>query len=406
MKKKYLTYSIGELLDDPLFISYSLHGHGREKWEHLMKESQEFSINVTKAREVIKLLMDSHDDMPENDVARLWQKINHYDRLISVSRRRRQIYSLVRYAAVFLIVIASGFAVRYYFNDNSRPQEFIFSYSDVAPRNTEARLILPGGDEVLLGRDNPNVEVSKSGEIIINQEQIIDAKLLSAGKQSGMNEVVVPYGKKTQLLLADGTKVWLNAGSRMAFPSEFAGKRRVVYVEGEAYFEVAHSDSQPFFVQVKELTVKVLGTRFNLSAYPGDVSVETVLIEGGVSLTENNSNSQNRKETILKPYQKASFSKEGRHFRIDRVTDAELYIAWTSGWFLFTQENPANVLRKLERYYDVDIACDSEFDEDDLISGKLDLKESLEQVMRALADVSGFEYAIYEGRVTVNKPLK
>lgn len=407
MNRKYLTYSMEELLDDPAFISYVLHGHGRREWELLLTESHSFSMNVSKAREIINLLRDSYEYLPGKDVAKLWQKIDRYERMISVSRRRRLVYTVMRYAAVFLILIATGLGVWYYYNSDKDPlREFSFSQSADVPREGEARLILPGGDEILLGRDNSNVEVSKSGEIVINQEKIIDARQASAGKSAAMNEVLVPYGKKSQLLLADGTKVWLNAGSRMAFPSEFKGKRREVYVEGEAYFEVTHVASQPFFVQVRDITIKVLGTRFNLSAYSTDAFVETVLLEGSVSLTENKGNALARRETILKPYQKASFSKDSRHFSIDSVTDAELYTAWTSGWFRFSQDNLANVLRKLERYYDVEIVCGSDFTADGLISGKLDLKESLEQVMRALADVSGFEFTIQEGRVTVSKPLK
>src|SRR5690606_14480825 len=95
-----------------------------------------------------------------------------------------------------------------------------------------------------------------------------------------MNEVIIPYGKKSELLLADGTKVWLNAGSRLAFPSRFTRNTREVFLEGEACFQVAKNEEQLFIVKAGNLDVKVLGTHFNVSAYPADATIETVLLEG------------------------------------------------------------------------------------------------------------------------------
>ena len=266
-------------------------------------------------------------------------------------------------------------------------------------------MILRSGEEIALQKENSIVEVGQSGEIKINKEQIINSHQALSGKSAAMNEVVVPYGKKSQLLLADGTKVWLNAGSRMAFPSEFTGTQRTVFLEGEAYFEVAHNTAQTFVVNAREVAVKVLGTRFNISAYTADETVETVLLEGKVSLSDNSSKALSKNEVMLAPNQKAIFGKESRQFEVGIVSDAELYTAWVSGWFLFSQESLFSVLRKLERYYNVQFVCDRDFPSGDMISGKLDLKDSLEQVMLALADVSGIEYRINDNNVTISKPI-
>lgn len=394
------------LLDDAGFIDFVLHGNHKKEWESLFSESTELRNNAIKARKIIETLKDSKDELSENEVLDIWKNIDRYDAIISRSRRKRILYSVMRYAAVILILISSGIAVWYYIGESDDIQEFQFSETFTVPTDGETRLILHSGEEIVLEKDQSEVAVNASGEFVINQDQIIQTGKAGPGKHVAMNEVVVPYGKRTQLQLADGTKVWLNAGSRMAFPSEFSGKQREVYLEGEAYFEVAHSASQPFLVQVRDIMVKVLGTRFNMTAFSNDATIETVLLEGSVALTENKASSGKSKETILMPFQKASFSKENRQFSIDPISDADLYTAWTAGWFRFSQDNLNNVLRKLERYYNVIIECRGDFSDEGLISGKLDLKDSLEQVMLALSDVAGIEYRIDENIVIITKTIE
>ena len=146
------------------------------------------------------------------------------------------------------------------------------------------------------------------------------------------------FRSKSQLVLADGTKVWLNAGSRMAFPSEFTGTQRTVFLEGEAYFEVAHIDAQPFVVNVKEIAVKVLGTRFNITAYTADPTIETILLEGKVSLSGKTPDTSTKTETILEVNQLAVYSKSNRLFEVEEIEDSELYTAWIKGLFHFSQK--------------------------------------------------------------------
>jgi len=405
MNRKYLTYTLDELLEDAGFIDFVRFGKDQHEWEVLFAQSEILRSNAQKARTIIETLKDNQHDISEIEINEIWKNIERYDSIVNHKQKRKVLYTVIRYAAVLLVLLSVGTTVWYVLSEKNKQTIYQFSQFTDIPGEGDARLILHNGEEFSLGKDNSKVEVGESGEIVINQEQIIYSEQPGRGNPSAMNEVVVPYGKKTELQLADGTKVWLNAGSRMAFPSEFTGKRREVYVEGEAYFEVAHMPSKPFYVQVRDITVRVLGTRFNLTAYAGESFVETVLLEGKVSLTDNSSGSIGKKETVLEPFQKASFSKGNRQFVIEPVSDADLYTAWTSGWFLFSQDNLMNVLRKLQRYYNVKIECKGDFSDDGLISGKLDLKDSLEQVMMALADVAGIEFRINENVITITKTI-
>jgi len=405
MNRKYLTYTLDELLEDAGFIDYVRHGKNQQEWERLFAQSEILKSNAHKARTIIEILNDNQHEISENEINEIWKNIDRYDSIVNHKQKRKVLFTVLRYAAVFLVLLSVGTLVWYLSSEKNKQTLYQFSQFTDVPNGGDARLILHNGEEISLGKENSKVEVSESGEIVINQEQIIHTEQTGRGKPTAMHEVVVPYGKKTELLLSDGTRVWLNAGSKMAFPSEFSGKRREVYVEGEAYFEVAHMPSKPFYVQVRDITVRVLGARFNLMAYAGESYVETVLLEGKVSLTDNSSGSVGKKETVLEPFQKASFSKGNRQFVIEPVSDADLYTAWTSGWFLFSQDNLTNVLRKLERYYNVKIECKGDFSDDGLISGKLDLKDSPEQVMMALADVAGIEFRINENVITITKTL-
>lgn len=405
MNNKYLTYTLEDLLDDAGFIDFVLYGNKKKEWESLFSESPDLRDNASKARKIFETLRDSKDEISEEEVVTIWKNIVRYDAISRRPGRKRILHSVMRYAAVMLILISAGIVVWYFIPDLKEIPEFQFSETLTVPSTGETRLILQSGEEIMIEKDQSEVAVNASGDIVINQQQIIQTGKAGPGKHVAMNEVVVPYGKRTQLQLADGTKVWLNSGSRMAFPSEFSGKRREVFLEGEAYFEVAHSASQLFLVKVRDITVKVLGTRFNLTAFSNGATIETVLLEGSVALTENKATSGKSKETILMPFQKASFSKDNRLFSIDPINDAELYTAWTAGWFRFSQDNLISVLRKLERYYNVSIESRDDFSDDGLISGKLDLKDSLEQVLKALADVAGFEFTIHENFVTVYKPI-
>jgi len=186
----------------------------------------------------------------------------------------------------------------------------------------------------------------------------------------------------------------------------FAGKKREVYLEGEAYFEVTHIPDQPFFVNVREISLKVLGTRFYLSAYPSNEEIITVLLEGSVALNENSSLGLFRKEVVLEPGQKASFKRSNKTINVEQEADIEFYISWTKGWFLFSKESLFTVFNKLERYYNVKFIYDKSFPSDDLISGKLDLKDSISDVLVTLSGVSKISYRIENENVYIERKLK
>ena len=202
-------------------------------------------------------------------------------------------------------------------------------------------------------------------------------------------EVEAPAGSRTHIELGDGTKVWLNHGSKLKYPYRFEGKNRKVFLTGEAYFEVAHNSKFPFIVGTNRLDVKATGTAFNVSAYPDDDAVETTLVEGKVILYERNSNSEIKG---LTPGESLKFDAIKNVYTIEKGNTVK-YTAWKDGLLVFKNDMIDEVAKKLERWYNIDV---------EIKSGKIKefpftatfTDETLPQVLELLSLASPVSYQL------------
>jgi transmembrane sensor len=228
--------------------------------------------------------------------------------------------------------------------------------NDIAPGQKGAILTLATGQTILLDSavngsvaQQGNVSViKKNGELVYNTE----------GKTSEVvyNTMTTPAGRQFNLVLADGSKVWLNAASSITFPTAFVGKERKVIVTGEAYFEVAHNASMPFFVEMGKNKVCVLGTHFNVNSYDDESVVSVTLLEGSVNITnENNSK-------LIKPGQQAQINKDEK-ISLIRDIDVDNVVAWKNGRISFQGADIGTVMRQMSRWYDVDIEYNDKLDD-------------------------------------------
>lgn len=402
MKSKFLKYSLEQLLEEKSFITWVLQEDNKPEWDKFLESNPGFHSKINKSREIIHLLKDRYDVLDPDSILEIWKNIDEFERQYLKKVRKTDFRRTLSWAASFLLIVSLGI-VGYFL---VKEKAYQFTSTDII-QSDDARMILSTGEEIALKKDNSTITLNDATNQVTVNDSIIDLiKKADAGKQEAqMNEVVIPYGKKSELLLADGTKVWLNAGSRLAFPSKFTKNIREVFLEGEACFEVEKSEKQPFIVKTGKLEIKVLGTHFNVSAYPTDNVIETVLLEGSVSVERARTLGLGKSEVLLKPNQKASFKKEKNDFSITDETDADIYIAWTYGWLKYERENLKSVLRKVERYYNVEIRLPDNYPQDDKITGKLDLKESLNEAMEILADASGTEFRIIGDKVYMEKKL-
>ena len=284
MKKEYLQLTLEELLENREFIAWMLRGKHQNEWESFLAENPEFKSTVNKARKILDLLRDRNDHLSDDDLLKIWKNIESFDDQIRNRTRQFKLHTFFRYAAILIVVLSIGSAGYWVFYQNQK--SYVYTSTADSGVGNQSRLHLSNGTTVDLEKENSKIALNGSQKIVIDNEKVIDLSKNSKPEESKMNEVVIPFGKKSQLILEDGTKVWLNAGSRMAFPTKFTGKKREVFLEGEAYFEVAHNQNLPFMVNTGEIIIKVLGTRFNISAYKTDKLTETVLLEGKVAISE------------------------------------------------------------------------------------------------------------------------
>lgn len=234
------------------------------------------------------------------------------------------------------------------------------------------------------------------------------------------NEIVVPLGEKSQLTLSDGTKIWVNAGSTLRFPNHFGGKLREVWLNGEAFFDVAKDKSKPFYVRTSDVNIKVLGTKFNVKAYGNENVIETTLMEGLISLEDKHDKSSTDKQTYLKPNHKAIYFKDesslvtekikrdvseplvARKILISKPVKVDAIISWKEGKLVFDDETLEDIAVKLERRYDVIIHIEDEAIKGFRYSGVLK-NVSVEQAVKAIQLSSDFRFDLKGNHIYIYK---
>ena len=234
---------------------------------------------------------------------------------------------------------------------------------------------------------------------------------------SKMNVVEIPIGEKGQVTLSDGTKIWLNSGSKLAYPSSFNENREVTF-EGEAYFDVATNKQIPFYVKTADITVKVTGTEFNIKSYPEEETVTTTLVEGIVEILDNN---KGISQVSLKPNEVATFNKSKRSFVLEEVqkeqtlnkqkidakeiqkiiSSVESITSWKENHLVFENETLQEMVKKMERWFGVNFILNVE-KSNERYSGKFVYNESIEQVLYVLSRTTPIKYKIEKNNVTIN----
>lgn len=213
-----------------------------------------------------------------------------------------------------------------------------------------------GNKALLILGDGTVIELDSAANGLLTQQGNARIVKLPSGQltyemnESGSGEVMfntmrTPRGGEYRLQLPDGSKVWLNAASSITYPNIFTGDTRSVEITGEAYFEVAKDAARPFKVLAGNMKVEVLGTHFNINAYPGEPVIKTTLLEGAVRI----------QDAVLKPGQQASLAANGQ-FRLEDDVETDEVMAWKNGFFQFNDADMPTVMRQLENWYDITVA--------------------------------------------------
>ncbi|MEL1255935.1 FecR domain-containing protein [Flavobacterium sp. DGU38] len=332
------------------------------------------------------------------DLNRAWENINEN---ITPQRSLKPYYKYAIAAAVILFI---GIG---YFTRTKNATSDLGSENEVVLANRNQNdiiLTLADGSKVVLNNQENGVVASQENVVITKDKEgqirYEDHNGLDAGKVY-YNTLMVPNGRTFQIALPDGTKVWLNSKSSLKYPVEFTGDRRMVDLEGEAYFEVAKNPNSPFTVNTNSGNITVLGTHFNVNAYTEDQNFETTLVEGKVKVAETGKEDE---AVILKPGQQARSGKTS--LKIAEV-DPAIYTSWKDGKFYFENENLKSILTKMARWYDFKVNFEQKSLEQIKFTGVVLKEEPLANLLNIISKTSNIKYKItkvnqtYE--VTVSK---
>jgi transmembrane sensor len=304
-------------------------------------------------------------------------------------------WRMVAAASVLLFLIAGGYFWRY-----KTPKNTTFStanHNDLAPGKEQATLTLANGSKIIL-TSNLSGKLAQQGSTLINVNAGHALAYIAGVPDSKIsyNTLSTKNGEQSPLplILADGSKVWLNAASSITFPVSFSGKDRTVTITGEAYLEVAHNERQPFRVITPRQTIEDLGTHFDVKAYDNEPALKTTLLEGSVSV------SSGSHSVILNPGQQADLIKNDAHLLVKNV-DVDGVIAWKNGRFHFDHADIQTVMREFARWYDVDVQYIGDIPAK-AITGNIN-RNSKASVALQIIGILGVHYEI-QGKTIIIKP--
>ena len=306
----------------------------------------------------------------------------------------------VRWTSAAAILVACISGIWWYYHENEMPEIIHYAREMAVPGpGSNTLLLLQNKHEVLISDKDSRINYARNGKNIrINNGQQISQKLDSL--KTVYNTVIVPWGKRTQVTLSEGTSIWLNSGSKLVYPAVFAADKREVYLEGEAIFEVTHENHVPFYVGTNNFTVKVLGTVFNVSAYSGDKYSSTVLEQGRILLI-GKGNLFTKEKLDITPGTRAVFDPEQKSFHQEQVNPLD-YLSWRKGYYIFHSEELGNILKKISRYYDVKIEIQDQSLAHETFSGSLDLKKTPPDILKVIAETTPFTFHYEDKRLIIN----
>ncbi|GGW21974.1 FecR family protein [Arenibacter certesii] len=377
---------------DNLIVKYLSHSLKEEELDELISWLEQPG-NTDVFKDFSKINYSVYYKLGDYDSENVNKHVQEIIRKDKKSYARRRIFRVSRYAAILVVLV--GVLLIFI------REKHAASISEPFNNEQTITLQMENGRSVILKEEEIKDIVSENGEVIGKQVQhgiqYTDTKL----SELVYNTLKVPYGKKFQVILSDGTRVFLNAGSGMKFPVNFIhGENRTVFLSGEAFFDVA-KNKDPFIVNANNVKVRVLGTQFNVSAYIEDQNMHTVLVEGSVELFSKQS--KNNSATLLLPEQVAIFNKKNESITIAEA-DISMTTAWMKDQLIFRGVAFKDIIKKLERSYNCKIINNNRALDDEIFTATFNIElESIEQVMAYISKNSLNNYLIDKNRtITIN----
>jgi transmembrane sensor len=337
------------------------------------------------------------DEMDEISQNTLLRNVFQYQQDEAPVVASRKLWPRIAAAAAILIVLST--ALLFYLNNVTKNTSDTINYvSDVPSGKQSATLTLANGEKIRLNDALDGKLAEQAGVIVLKTKngELIYRINGKAGKAM-RNTLTTARGEQYQLVLPDGTKVWLNATSVLSYPSSFTNaSKRSVELDGEAYFEVAKDTRHSFVVKSKTQQIEVLGTHFNVNTYDDESEVKTTLVEGSVKITANGVTNA----IVLKPGQQAALS--GNKLAVKEINGTAV-VAWKNGEFMFDHETMEEIMRKVARWYDVEVEYQDLSIAKERFGGTVSRFGNVSEVLRMLELTGDVHFKIEGRRIVVTK---
>ena len=318
------------------------------------------------------------------------------------SVRNKILWYSVGVAASISLLLSYAF----YFNEgpSASISDFAKSSESLNKRASDKiTLILGEGENLKIDDNVADINYSSSGKTVtLGVIKEVDQDV-AKNDQIVFNTLLVPYGKRSKIQLSDGSTIWLNSGSKMIYPAVFNDNRREVYLEGEAIFDVAHDEDHPFVVLSEDHEIEVLGTVFCVTNYLDESSINTVLKSGSVQISySKDSSPKNGDKMKITPGTLASYNKKFRSIKSEKV-NVDNYFSWREGVLVFKNNNLSFIMKKLSRFYNINISISDEILSNETFSGYLDLNEDLDIVIQNIKESTNIDFVFLNNEIKLNK---
>jgi hypothetical protein len=345
--------------------------------------------------EDIKLLLTETPEMDADTADKIFSNILSLAKETETEEikiKKKPVLRYISIAASIIVLLSIGWSY----------QKNIFKTENTPIIDPNAITLQLANGEIQVISSNKKSQVTDSdGNVVGNQNgnKIVYDTETSVEKLV-YNTLKIPYGKRFELQLSDGTVVHLNSGTTLKYPVKFiAGENRQVFLDGEAFFDVTKDKKHPFIVNADNLNVRVLGTHFNVSSYPEDAQTDVVLVEGSVGLYSGNETFDATKNTVLKPGFKGSFNKNNRSIATKAV-NTSVYTSWMQGRLTFRNMSFRDISKKLERHYNVTIETQNKKLADEKFYASFG-DEPIEKVLSYFNDIHGINYVIKNNEIVI-----
>jgi len=361
-----------------------------EYWREYLQNHPQEEEAINTAIEKCKSIRLNDRKLPDTEIDALWNKIvGDVESITNTQqiRKRKRVTLYMSVAASIAILIAAGVFVY-----NKMTSQYLIVETIVGERLPDEDIQLLSGNRVVNINSDTHLIVDENKKVLREEDdQGREGNLASLSK---MNKLLVPYGKRTTLTLSDGTRVWINSGTELDFPSHFNSDKREIKVKGEIYIEVAENRAKPFIVHTSGFDVKVHGTKFNVLAYGDNSEESVVLVDGKVEV-----NTGNTTPIFLSPNEKLAVNSGQMH---KSAVDPMEYISWKDNILLLNRAAIFDILKRIERYYNLSFETSENIAlYKKTCTGKLLLSEDIDDIMRSLSVLSSTVYKREDNKIYI-----